>query len=94
MTDAHPASLDLSLWPLSRAPNLKCPRTERLITSIVEWLTPAQKVGQIIQADIASVSPDDVAKYHLGSVLNGETPARWATSRICAMRALPRTPFN
>ncbi|WP_273242065.1 glycoside hydrolase family 3 protein [Hyphomonas atlantica corrig.] len=75
MTDAHPASLDLSLWPLSRAPNLKCPRTERLITSIVEWLTPAQKVGQIIQADIASVSPDDVAKYHLGSVLNGGNSA-------------------
>ncbi|WP_369815800.1 exo 1,3/1,4-beta-D-glucan glucohydrolase [Erythrobacter sp. QSSC1-22B] len=30
-----------------------------------------QKVGQIIQADIASVTPDDVHRYHLGSVLNG-----------------------
>nr|WP_293843811.1 glycoside hydrolase family 3 N-terminal domain-containing protein [Sphingopyxis sp.] len=30
-----------------------------------------QKVGQIIQADIASVTPDEVYRYHLGSVLNG-----------------------
>jgi beta-glucosidase-like glycosyl hydrolase len=30
-----------------------------------------QKVGQIVQGDIASVTPDDVRRYHLGSVLNG-----------------------
>src|SRR3546814_14576995 len=30
-----------------------------------------QKVGQIIQADIGSVTPQDVREYHLGSVLNG-----------------------
>ncbi|MFX5869915.1 hypothetical protein ABTE73_20145, partial [Acinetobacter baumannii] len=28
-------------------------------------------VGQIVQADIASVTPADVRTYHLGSVLNG-----------------------
>ena len=30
-----------------------------------------QKVGQVIQGDIASITPDDVRKYHLGSVFNG-----------------------
>lgn len=30
-----------------------------------------QKVGQIVQGDIGSTTPEDVANYHLGSVLNG-----------------------
>ncbi|MEQ3651443.1 glycoside hydrolase family 3 N-terminal domain-containing protein [Hyphomonas sp.] len=46
-----------------------------MITRIIDWLTPPQKVGQIIQADIASVTPDDVAAYHLGAVLNGGNSA-------------------
>jgi len=34
-------------------------------------MTSAQKVGQLIQADIDSITPDDLAHYPLGSVLNG-----------------------
>ncbi len=34
-------------------------------------MTLEEKVGQTIQADISAVSPDDVRKYDLGSVLNG-----------------------
>ncbi len=34
-------------------------------------MTLEQKVGQITQADIRSVTPDDVRKYYLGSILNG-----------------------
>src|SRR5438876_2401921 len=34
-------------------------------------MTRAQKVGQLIQADIDSITPDDLAHYPLGSVLNG-----------------------
>jgi beta-glucosidase len=30
-----------------------------------------QKVGQVIQADVGNVTPEDVHRYHLGSVLNG-----------------------
>jgi beta-glucosidase len=30
-----------------------------------------QKVAQMIQADIRSVKPEDVRRYHLGSILNG-----------------------
>ena len=33
--------------------------------------TSAQKVGQLIQADIDSITPDDLAHCPLGSVLNG-----------------------
>jgi beta-glucosidase len=41
------------------------------VRSIVAGMTLEQKVGQMTQADIRSVTPDDVRKYYLGSVLNG-----------------------
>ena len=34
-------------------------------------MTLEQKVGQMVQAEIQSVTPADVRQYHLGSVLNG-----------------------
>jgi beta-glucosidase len=68
-------ALTLSDWPKARMPDLTSEKVEARIERIVEWLTPAQKVGQIIQADIASVTPDDVATYHLGAVLNGGNSA-------------------
>ena len=38
-------------------------------------LTLEQKVGQVIQADNASVTPEEVKKYRLGSVLSGGNSA-------------------
>ena len=38
---------------------------------LLSQMTLEEKVGQTIQADFSSVTPDDVRKYHLGSVLNG-----------------------
>ncbi|RDV25684.1 glycoside hydrolase family 3 protein [Alteromonas aestuariivivens] len=38
-------------------------------------MTLEEKVGQVIQADIASVTPEEVAEYNLGSVLNGGNSA-------------------
>ena len=34
-------------------------------------MTLEQKIGQMTQADIRSVTPDDVRRYYIGSVLNG-----------------------
>ena len=49
--------------------------TEREVTELVEAqlaiLTLEQKVAQMIQGEIKHVTPDDVRKYGLGSVLNG-----------------------
>ena len=75
MTDPSSTTLTLSHWPKPLPPNLHCPKTEGMITRIIDWLTPSQKIGQIIQADIDSVTPDDVATYHLGAVLNGGNSA-------------------
>ena len=38
---------------------------------LLSRLTPAKKVGQLIQADIGSITPDDLRHYPLGSILNG-----------------------
>jgi beta-glucosidase len=46
-------------------------RLEARITTLLAHMTPAQKVGQLIQANIGSVSPDDLQHVPLGSVLNG-----------------------
>src|SRR5256714_6010985 len=41
------------------------------VRSIVAGMTLEQKVGQITQADIRSITPDDVHRYYIGSILNG-----------------------
>jgi beta-glucosidase len=44
---------------------------EARVQQILKEMTLKQKVGQMIQGEIKWVSPQDVTKYHLGSVLNG-----------------------
>lgn len=58
-------------WP---APQWKVPVNadhEARIKAIIARMSIEEKVGQILQADLAAVTPEDVRKYHLGSVLNG-----------------------
>nr|WP_033074186.1 exo 1,3/1,4-beta-D-glucan glucohydrolase [Sphingopyxis sp. MWB1] len=68
--EAHPAA-----WPARAATVAQDPAMERRIDALIAAMSLEQKVGQIIQADIASVTPDDVHRYHLGSVLNGGNSA-------------------
>lgn len=51
------------------------PEIEAQIDTILPKLTLEQKVGQVIQADNASVTPEEVKKYRLGSVLSGGNSA-------------------
>jgi len=48
---------------------------EARIDRLLARMTPAQKVGQLIQADIGSIAPDDLRHYPLGSILNGGNSA-------------------
>ncbi len=67
----HPAVADPERWPaLSITPPLD-PEVESRIDTLIAQMSLDQKVGQIIQADIGSVTPEDVHRYHLGSILNG-----------------------
>lgn len=51
------------------------PAIEARIDEILPKLTLEQKVGQVIQGDNGSVTPEDVKKYRLGSVLSGGNSA-------------------
>ncbi|MDC1009850.1 glycoside hydrolase family 3 N-terminal domain-containing protein [Flavobacteriaceae bacterium] len=51
------------------------PEIEAQIDDILPRLTLEQKVGQVIQGDTGSLTPEDVKKYRLGSVLSGGNSA-------------------
>lgn len=51
------------------------PSIEKQIDEIMPKLTLEQKVGQVIQADNGSITPAEVKKYRLGSILSGGNSA-------------------
>lgn len=44
---------------------------EKRVAQVVSKMTLEQKIGQMIQGEIRWTTPEDVRKYHLGSILNG-----------------------
>lgn len=67
---AHPQR-----WPRASSGALVDARRERQITRWLAHLTLEEKVGQVIQADIDSIHPQDLRRYPLGSILVGGDPA-------------------
>ena len=71
-----------ALWPKVQNPVAEDPAIEARIKDLLSRMSLEQKVGQIIQGDLASTTPDDMYKYHLGSVFNGGNSApggkQWA----------------
>ncbi len=61
-------------WPSIKAIPLN-PKIEAQIDELLPKLTLEQKVGQVIQADNGSITPEEVKKYRLGSVLSGGNSA-------------------
>jgi len=69
---AFPAvAAPLTDWPAIKSAIPGDPQREARVKAIVAQMTLAQKIGQMTQPEIKSVTPDDVRKYYLGSVLNG-----------------------
>lgn len=69
--DPAAAQVHPEQWPEVAFPVVLTDAGEARVQAILARMSVEQKVGQIIQADIASVTPDEVRRYHLGSVLNG-----------------------
>ncbi|WP_239017859.1 glycoside hydrolase family 3 protein [Sphingomonas aracearum] len=63
---AHPDA-----WPPQKSPVRLNKQIEARITDLLARMSLEQKVGQVVQGDIASITPEDVRRYHLGSVFNG-----------------------
>ncbi|MDB5972476.1 MAG: 1,4-beta-D-glucan glucohydrolase [Hydrocarboniphaga sp.] len=62
----HPA-----LWPDSPAAQLATPAVEARVDALLASMPLEQKVGQMIQGDISTITPQDLHDYPLGSVLAG-----------------------
>lgn len=73
----HPA-----LWPQARSAGLVDAATEARVTDLLARMSVEEKVGQMVQADISTITPDDLRDYPLGSVLaGGDTPPLGAPDR-------------
>lgn len=72
----HPSpTITPTNWPTTTGGAELNPDQEARIDTLMASMTVADMVGQIIQADIADVTPDDVRHYRLGSILNGGNSA-------------------
>ncbi|MES2441618.1 MAG: glycoside hydrolase family 3 protein [Pseudomonadota bacterium] len=58
-------------WPALHSPTAPDAAMEARIGRIVAGMTLEQKVGQMTQAEIRSITPDEVRLYYIGSILNG-----------------------
>ena len=63
-----------SSWPVVKTHSLNS-AVEAKVDEMLAKMTLEQKVGQVIQADSNSVTPEEVKKYRLGSVLSGGNSA-------------------
>ena len=76
------------LWPSADSPAaITDAATEARISALIARMSIEQKVGQTIQADISAITPADLERYPLGSILAGgnsgpngnerASPAQW-----------------
>lgn len=85
--DASIASVDPAHgWPASRSPSaMSDPQTEAFVSELLARMTVEEKVGQVIQADIGSITPPDLAQYPVGSILAGGNSAPGGDERAPPM---------
>ncbi|GGD66122.1 glycoside hydrolase family 3 protein [Croceicoccus mobilis] len=76
---------DITLWPEARSPSaITDTATENRISAILAAMTLKQKIGQLIQADISTITPDDLAQYPVGSLLAGGNSGPYGDERANA----------
>ena len=66
-----PGNANPARWPAYEYPVPTHPAHEARITDLIARMTIEEKVGQLVQADLCCVTPDDFRKYKLGSLLVG-----------------------
>lgn len=73
------------VWPSAQSPaTVTDTPTEANIAALLARMTVEQKVGQMIQADIGSITPADLALYPLGSILAGGNSGPFGDERANA----------
>ncbi|WP_233210829.1 MULTISPECIES: glycoside hydrolase family 3 protein [unclassified Pseudoxanthomonas] len=71
VTAATDTTAELKDWPALESRFKQDPAIEARVAEILASMTLEQKVGQMVQPEIKAISPADVRKYYIGSVLNG-----------------------
>lgn len=71
----HEATAHPAIWPKPHWPQPRDAATEARIAALIARMTIEEKVGQIVQADIASITPAEAKAHHIGSILNGGNSA-------------------
>ena len=79
-----PAAVHPEIWPSPKWPFAKDAALEEKVATLLDKMTVEEKVGQVIQGDIASMTPEDMKKYHLGSILAGGGSAPGGNERAPA----------
>lgn len=76
-------------WPAAHSPlAITSPKTEREIDRLIKKMTLEQKVGQVIQGDISAMTPADLQRYPLGSILAGGNSGPYGDERADAAKWL------
>lgn len=70
-----PGTVHPELWPAAAHGRLSRPEVERLVDGLLARMSLEEKVGQMVQGDIDSIRPADLATYPLGSILAGGNAA-------------------
>lgn len=68
---APPGTAHPDQWPAYTYPVPVRADHEKMIADLIARMTVEEKVGQLVQADLCCVTPDDFRKYKLGSLLVG-----------------------
>lgn len=68
-------AINPATWPKQPPVMVRDETVENRIAGLLSRMTLEEKVGQIMQADIDSVTPEKARKLHLGSILNGGNSA-------------------
>lgn len=61
----------LADWPHIKSAIVRDAKLEARVAQIVAGMTLRQKIGQMTQPEIKSITPQEVRQYYIGSVLNG-----------------------
>ena len=83
-------------WPPIRPAVPLDPATEEKITNLMSGMSIKEKVGQLVMAEIQSISPNDVRKYNIGGIFNGggSWPTKKPGSDIGSWLAMAESFYN
>lgn len=68
---ANSEAYNPELWPAREISPPRDANIEKHAAEILAKMSVEEKVGQIMQPELKHVTPEDIKKYHIGSVLNG-----------------------